>query len=92
MATLNVYTDRSVRSAVAKKFLSDLGISFVEININETMSAVDFLNSKNRDLAHFPAPQFYVGDVLAWENGFKDISNLTATEINQRIEEINASI
>lgn len=92
MATLTVYTNRAVRSAVAKKFLSDLGISYDIVDLETTPSAVEFLESKGRDLAHYPAPQFYVGDVLAWEHGFKDISNLTATEINQRIEEINASI
>lgn len=92
MATLTVYTNKAVRSVVAKKFLNDLGINYEVVDLETDTTAVDFLNSKGRDLAHYPAPQFYVGDVLAWENGFKDVSNLTATEINQRIEEINASI
>jgi glutaredoxin len=92
MSSLTIYTDSGVRSAVAKKFLADLGISFTEVNVNDDSTAVEFLDSHNRDRAHFPLPQFFVGDVLVWENGFKDISNLTVTEINNRIEEINASI
>lgn len=92
MAKLTVYTNRAVRSVVAKDYLTKLGIDFDETDVEQTPSAIEFLLSKNRDIQHYPLPQFYVGDVLAWENGFKDISNLTAEEINQRIEEINASI
>ena len=92
MAQLTVYTNKAVRSAVAKNFLTTLAIPFTEVDVDTTPSAVVFLESKGRDTNHFSPPQFYVGETLAWENGFKDISNLTATEINQRIEEINASI
>lgn len=90
MADLKVYTNRAVRSAVAKKFLQDIGVAFDEINIDETPGAVEFLESKNRHTRHYPCPQFYVNNQLAWENGFKDVVNLTAEEINQRIEELNA--
>lgn len=91
MANLTVYVNKAVRSAVAKKFLTDLGITFDEVDVETSTDAVEFLETRGRDLAHYPAPQFYVGTVLAWPNGFKDISILTATEINNRIEEINAS-
>lgn len=90
MADLKVYTDRAVRSAVAKKFLTDLGIEFDEINVEQDSSAVEFLEGQGRDTKHYPLPQFYVNNQLACPNGFKDLSVLTASEINQRIEELNA--
>lgn len=90
MADLKVYTDRAVRSAVAKKFLTDLGVEFNEINVEEDSTAMEFLESQGRDTRHYPLPQFYVNNQLAWTNGFKDLSVLTASEINQRIEELNA--
>ena len=90
MADLKVYTNRAVRSAVAKKFLQDIGVAFDEINVDENPEAMTFLESKNRDTRHHPCPQFYVNNQLAWTNGFKDVVNLTAEEINQRIEELNA--
>lgn len=90
MAKLTVYTDRAVRSAVAKQFLTNLGIDFEEVSIEDNPEAEAFLNSQGRDLKHHPLPQFYVNGKLAWENGFKDIAHLTAAEINQRIEELNA--
>lgn len=91
MENLTVYVNKAVRSAVAKKFLTDLGIAFNAVDVETSADAVSFLETQGRDLAHYPAPQFYVGNVLAWPNGFKDISSLTAIEINNRIEEINAS-
>jgi glutaredoxin len=90
MADLKVYTNRAVRSAVAKKFLQDLGIAFDEINVDENPEAVTFLESNDRNLRQHPCPQFYVNNQLAWANGFKDIAHLTPVEINQRIEELNA--
>lgn len=92
MAKLTVYTDRAVRSSAAKSYLANLGIDFEEVDVETNPEAVAFLESKGRDIPHHPLPQFYVGDVLAWPNGFKDVSTLTAEQINQRIEEINASI
>jgi len=91
MANLTVYTNRAVRSVVAKQYLSDLGVAFDEVNVEQDPAGLVFLESQGRDLKHYPLPQFYVGNTLAWENGFKDISNLTAEQINQRVEEINAS-
>jgi len=90
MAKLKLYTDRAVRNAVARKFLIDLGIDFDEINVETTPEAVTFLESQGRDLRHYPCPQFYVNNQVVWDNGFKDITNLTVEEINQRIEELNA--
>lgn len=91
MANLIVYTDRAVRSVVAKQYLDRLGVAYDEVNVEATPSAVNLLESQGRALRHHPLPQFYVGSVLAWENGFKDIGGLTAEQINQRVEEINAA-
>ena len=91
MAILNVYVNRAVRCSAAKTLLNDLEIEHNLIDVETDTTAIDFLEDQGRDIAHYPLPQFYVGSVLAWPNGFKDIVNLTANEINQRIEEINAS-
>lgn len=91
MAKLTVYTDRGVRNSVARQYLLDLGVDFDEVNVDTDSGAVEFLESKGRDTKHHPLPQFYVGETLAYENGFKDISVLNATQINQRVEEINAA-
>lgn len=90
MANLTVYTDRAVRSAVAKQFLSANAIDFTEVSIENNAEAVEFLESQGRDLQHHHCPQFYVNGKLAWANGFKDLSLLTTAEINSRIEELNA--
>lgn len=90
MANLTVYTDRAVRSAVAKQFLSANAIDFTEVSVENNAEAVEFLESQGRDLKHFPCPQFYVNETLVWANGFKDLSLLTTAEINSRIEELNA--
>jgi hypothetical protein len=92
MAQLTLYVDQGVRSSVARKQLRDYGISFNEVNIDADPALVTFLESVNRPLKYHPMPQYYIGNTVVWENGFKDVSNLTVTEINQRIEEINASI
>ena len=91
MANLTVYTDRSVRSAAAKQFLTNLEIVFDEVNVDTTPEAVTLLESQGRDLKHYPLPQFYVGETLAWANGYKDVAGLNADQINERISEINAS-
>ena len=89
MANLTVYTVRGVRSSVAKAKLSELGITFTEVNISDDAEARALLEAK-RSLNVNPCPQFYVGDKLAWENGYKDVAGLTAEEINSKIEELNA--
>ena len=91
MANLTVYTDRAVRSSAAKQYLTNLGVAFDEVNVEQDSSAVEFLESKGRDLKHYPLPQFYVGESLAYENGFKDFSTATAEQINSKVEEINAA-
>ena len=91
MANLTVYTDRAVRSAAAKQYLTNLGVTFDEINVDSTPEAVALLESQGRDLKHYPLPQFYVGSTVAWANGYKDVANLTAEQINERVSEINAS-
>lgn len=91
MAKLKVYTDRGVRSVVAKQYLTNLGVPFDEINLEQQPEAVEFLNSKNRETKRYPLPQFYVGEAVAWENGFKDIAHATQIEINERINQLDAS-
>ena len=91
MANLTVYTDRGVRSAVAKQYLDKLGIVYEEKSLDADASARQFLEEQGRDVLHFPVPQFYVGTTLAWANGYKDVANLTSDQINERVSEINAS-
>lgn len=89
MANLTVYTDRGVRSSAAKAKLNELGITFTEVNVADDSNARSLLEAK-RSLGTHPCPQFYVGDQLAWENGYKDVVDLTADDINSKIEELNA--
>ena len=92
MATnhLKLYTDRAIRSQLAKSQLDQLGISYEEVNVEVDSNAVVFLESQGRDRNHNPLPQYYVGDKLAWTNGYKDVVTLNATQINLKIEELNA--
>lgn len=92
MAKLTMYVDSGVRSSAAREYLKNLGVAFDEINITVNEDATAFLNEQKRPVSKFNMPQFYVGDKLVWENGFKDVSNLTAIQINEQVEEINASI
>lgn len=91
MAKLTVYLDKSVRSQAAKQQLANLGIDYTAINVEEDAAALQFLESQGRDRAHYPLPQYYVGETVAWANGYKDVSTLNATQINQKVEELNAS-
>lgn len=91
MAKLTVYVNRAVRCSAAKQMLTTLEIDHDVVDIETSPEAIEFLESRGRDIKHHPLPQFYVGQTLAWENGFKDIVNLTVEEINQRVEEINAA-
>ena len=90
MAKLTIYTDRGPRSGLARTQLVNLGIDFDEVNVEENSSAVEFLESKGRDRAHFPLPQYYVGESVAWENGFKDVAPLSEGDITTRVGELNA--
>ena len=92
MAKLTLYVDQGIRSSAAREQLKGLGIDFDEVNINVNEGAVASLIQQQRPVEKFNMPQYYVGDVLAWENGFKDVADLTATQINEKVEEINASI
>ena len=91
MANLSLYTDRGIRSVVAKKELDDMKIVYEEISTDTDPSAIEFLNSQDRHLTKVGLPQYFVGDVLAFEGGYAEVHNLSADEINQRVEEINAS-
>lgn len=90
MAKLTLYTDRSVRSQLAKTHLTNLGVDFDEVNILEDDTAATFLESKGRDVLHYPVPQYYVGENLAWANGYKDVADLTVEQINTKVTELNA--
>jgi len=92
MAMLTMYVDSGVRSSAARAYLKDLGVTFNEINVTADADAEAFLNAQQRPVGKFNMPQFYVGGKLVWANGFKDVSGLTAEQINERVEEINASI
>jgi glutaredoxin len=92
MAKLTMYVDSGVRSSAARTYLKDLGVAFDEVNITVNEDAMAFLNEQQRPVGKFNMPQFYAGGKLVWANGFKDVSGLTAEQINERVEEINASI
>ena len=91
MAKLTLYVDNGIRSTVARQQLRNLSIDFDELNVGANEQAAEFLVNSNRPVNKFPLPQYYVGETLAWENGYKDVAELAATEINQRVEDINAS-
>jgi hypothetical protein len=90
MANLTLYVDRGPRSELAKSQLNSHGISYDVIDVESTPDALIFLESLGRDRAHYPMPQYYVGETLAFE-GFKEVNYLTKDQINARVEEINAS-
>ena len=49
-----------------------------------------FLESKGRDRGHYPLPQYYVNETVAFAGGYKEAVLLTAEQINSKIEELNA--
>lgn len=91
MAKLTLYVDSGIRSTIARQHLQKLGIVFDETNVTADPNAIVFLESKERPTKKYPLPQYYVGETLAWENGYKDVINLTTEQINERISEINVS-
>ena len=91
MATLKLYTDKTVRSHVARTQLDTLGVVYEEVNVEQNASADVFLKSQGRSRDRYPLPQYYVGNKLAWANGYKDVAELTAAQINSKVEELNAS-
>ena len=90
MAKLTLYTNYSIRASAARQQLNSLGIDYIEVNVDQDADARDFLDQQ-RPIVGFPPPQYYVGDQLVWPEGFHQVSTLTAEQINQKIEEINAS-
>lgn len=84
MAKLTLYVDKGIRSSAAKAQLKNLEIDFVENNID-----AGGIPAYMRSIKSNPMPQYYVGETLAWENGYKDVVDLTAEDINNRVEEIN---
>lgn len=91
MAKLTVYVDRGARSEIAKVQLRDFAIDHDIVDVEADASALALLESLGRDRSHYPMPQYYVGNTVAFE-GFKEVNYLTKEQINSRIEEINASI
>jgi hypothetical protein len=69
-----------------------LGVNFDEVNVEleENASAIEFLEGKGRNRSHYPLPQYYVNETVAFDGGYKDVSVLTAEQINSRVEELNA--
>ena len=90
MAKLTIYTDKGVRSVVAKQYLDKLGVDYNERSLESDTDARIFLESNSRDTAHYPLPQFFVGTSVAWANGFKEVNGLTLEQINERVGELNA--
>lgn len=88
---LRLFVDRGVRSSIARQQLKNLNITFEEVNVDANEEARAFINQIGRPVSKYPLPQYYVGDVPAWDKGFEEVNQLTATQINERIEEINAS-
>lgn len=91
-AHLRLFVDRGVRSSVARQQLKNLNITFEEVNVDANEEARSFINQIGRPVSKYPLPQYYVADVPAWDKGYEEVGKLTAEEINQKIEEINASI
>ena len=89
MAKLTVYTDKGVRSSLAKTRLTQLGVDFDVVDCESDASGIEFIEAKGRDRVHYPLPQFYVGESVAWE-GFKQMKDLNASEITERVDELNA--
>ena len=86
-----MYVDSGVRSSAARAYLKNLTVAFNEINVTADADAVAFLNAQQRPVSKYNLPQFYVGGKLVWANGFKDVSGLTLEQINEKVEEVNAS-
>jgi hypothetical protein len=91
MATLTMYVDSGVRSSAARVYLKNLTVAFNEINVTADADAEAFLNAQQRPVSKYNLPQFYVEGKLVWANGFKDVSGLTLEQINEKVEEVNAS-
>lgn len=90
MAKLTVYVDRGARSEIAKVQLRDYGIDHDVVDVEADTTVLALLKNRGRDRAHYPMPQYYVGDTLAFE-GFKEVNFLTKEEILSKVEEINAA-
>lgn len=90
MARLTVYVDRGARSEIAKTQLRDFGIDYDVVDVEADVSVLELLKTRGRDRAHYPMPQYYVGNTLAFE-GFKEVNYLTKEEILSKVEEINDS-
>lgn len=90
MATLTVYVDRSARSELAKVQLREFGIEYNTVDVEADTEALTMLAGRGRDRKHYPMPQYYVGNTLAFE-GFKEVNYLTKEQILSKVEEINDS-
>lgn len=65
----------------AKQYLNQLSIPFDEINIEEDSQARDFVVLAG----HRSVPQIYVGRELFVEGGWQGLSELSADQINTRL-------
>lgn len=65
----------------AKALLTNKGIAFEEIKIDENNDARDFVVSKG----HRTVPQIYLNGNLFVDGGFQGLSKLSTDEINDRL-------
>jgi glutaredoxin 3 len=65
----------------AKALLTNKGIAFEEIKIDENNDARDFIVSKG----HRTVPQIYLNGNLFVDGGFQGLSKLSTDEINDRL-------
>jgi glutaredoxin 3 len=65
----------------AKALLTNKGIAFEEIKIDENDDARDFVVSKG----HRTVPQIYLNGNLFVDGGFQGLSKLSTDEINARL-------
>jgi len=69
----------------AKRLLEILGYEYQEIRIDQDDEARNFLINEG----HKSVPQIYYERTLLVENGYFGLANITAKQIQQRINEIN---
>lgn len=83
MKTLNVYTRQGCGSCIeAKKFLQELNIPYVEINIDADAVGLHFLQSQGDRYL----PQFYVENKKFMPGGWNTVQTMRQHEILDRLK------
>lgn len=84
---LTVYTKTTCKHCTATKaYLTQIGVSFKEINIQQVTEAHTFVKSRG----HGTVPQIYFGDVLFVEGGNSGLQALSPDQVYARLREFNA--